>query len=82
METKIITTEPNLEKKFEYLVELMSLLKLKIETLDKKIEALGGRVESLGGACATGFIQVRDACHIFREELSEASGRMIEESWN
>ena len=76
------------EKKFEILIALLKLLKQKLKTLElsllkleRKIEGLGGRVETLGGACHTGFLQVRDACHIFREELSEASGRMVEESW-
>ena len=33
-------------------------------------------------ACHTAFIQVRDACHCLREELSEAAGTMVMESWN
>ena len=72
----------SVEKKFDSVLKLLSLLKLKLKSLEGKIESMGNRVETLGGACHTGFIQIRDACHIFREELSEASGRMIEESWN
>ena len=33
-------------------------------------------------ACQIAFVQVRDACHVLREELSEAAGTMIQESWN
>ena len=74
--------DSTVEKKLETVLELLSLLKQKLNSLEGKIQLLGGRVETLGGACATGFVQVRDACHIFREELSEASGRMVMESWN
>ena len=73
--------DPVIEKKLESVLELLSVLKQKIKSLETKIEALWGRVETLGGACHKGFNQVRDACHIFREELSEASGRMVMESW-
>ena len=71
-----------MEEKFEIVVELLSLLKKNLKILEDKIEAIGGRVETLGSACRTGFLQVRDACHVFREELSEASGTIIQESWN
>ena len=68
--------------RIDTVVELLSALNKKITTLDDKITALGGRVEALGGCCHKGFIQVRDACHVFREELAEAAGTMVEESWN
>ena len=74
--------DPVISKRLDTVVELLSLLNKKITTLDNKITALGGRVEALGGCCHKGFIQVRDACHVFREELSEAAGTMVEESWN
>ena len=33
-------------------------------------------------ACAKGFRQVRDACECLRDELSEASGTLVQQSWN
>ena len=33
-------------------------------------------------ACAKGFRQTRDACECLRQELSDAAGTMIENSWN
>ena len=32
-------------------------------------------------ACAKGFVQVRDACECLREELSAATGNMIDQSF-
>ena len=37
--------------------------------------------EKMFKACHEAFVQVRDACHCLREELSEASGTIIEQTW-
>ena len=37
--------------------------------------------EKMFKACHIAFVQVRDACHCLREELSEAAGTMVTESW-
>ena len=37
--------------------------------------------EKMFKACHEAFVQVRDACHCLREELSEATGQIVNESW-
>ena len=39
------------------------------------------QAEKMFKACHVAFVQVRDACHCLREELSEAAGTMVTESW-
>ena len=53
-----------------------------LEQLHLKFNELAKRVNDLGNACKIGFEQTRDAAHILREEIAEASGCIIEESWN
>ena len=52
-----------------------------VEELAEKFSKLEKRINDLGFSCKTGFEQTRDAAHILREELSEATGRIVEESW-
>ena len=40
------------------------------------------KAEKMFKACHVAFVQVRDACHCLREELSEATGQIVTESWN
>ncbi len=37
--------------------------------------------EKMFKACHTAFVQVREACTCLREELGEATGSMIQDSW-
>ena len=37
--------------------------------------------EKMFKACHIGFVQVRDACHCLREELGDAAGTMVMNSW-
>ena len=37
--------------------------------------------EKMFKACHVGFVQVRDACTCLREELGEAAGTMVMNSW-
>ena len=60
-----------LQKSLDALVVKIDSLKRAVEENDKKFEA-----------CATGFYQVRDACTVLREELAEARGTMVEDTWN
>ena len=53
-----------------------------VEKLHQKFNELANRVNALGIACKTGFQQTRDAAHVLREDLAEASGILIEETWN
>ena len=64
-----------LESKLNRVLDMLEQLHLKFNELAK-------RVNDLGNACKVGFEQTRDAAHILREEIAEASGCIIEESWN
>ena len=64
-----------LESKLNRVLDMLEQLHLKFNELAK-------RVNDLGNACKIGFEQTRDAAHILREEIAEASGCIIEESWN
>ena len=48
-----------------------------VAELTKKSHHTGEQFE----ACAKSFYQVRDACHVLREDLGEACGRLVTESW-
>ena len=37
--------------------------------------------EKMFKACHTAFVQVREACTCLREELGEATGQIIQDSW-
>ena len=66
--------DPILERKIDRLIEL-------VEALHQKFDQLDRRINDLGFACKVGFEQTRDAAHILREDLAEATGRIVEESW-
>ena len=68
-------------ERFEELRDLLLKVLSKVDRLEERVNALGKRVECLGNACCTGFYQTRDAATCLREELSEASGTLIENSY-
>ena len=47
-----------------------------------KLEHKLGNTEKKFEACADGFYQIREACTTLREELAEASGTLIEATYN
>ena len=67
--------DPVVEQKLEVILQMLA-------ALTESMEKLAKRVEDLGQSCCSGFIQTREACHILRQDLSEAAGTMVEESWN
>ena len=67
--------ESVLESKLNRVIDMLEQLHLKFNELAK-------RVNDLGNACKIGFTQTRDAAHILREEIAEATGCIVEESWN
>ena len=60
----------------------MDVLILMVENLHLKFNELAKRVNDLGNSCKIGFEQTRDAAHVLREDIAEASGCIIEETWN
>jgi len=58
---------------------LTKLYELEVST--KKNTQLFNQSEAMFKACHVGFQQVRDACHVLREDLSEATGQLVTESW-
>ena len=54
----------------------------KITKLEKKIESLEKKTVALGSNCHQAFLQIREAMHTLREELGEAAGVIIADTWN
>ena len=52
-----------------------------LEAITKKNSQFLNQSEDMFKACHVGFQQVRDACHVLREDLSEATGQLVSESW-
>ncbi len=80
------------EKTLFELGRQITKLQAHVEGIDAKLGSVlkflfEGRKERLKSwkqfeACAKGFRQTRDACECLRQELSDAAGTMIENSWN
>lgn len=80
------------EKTLFELGRQITKLQAHVEGIDAKLGSVlkflfEGREERLKSwkqfeACAKGFRQTRDACECLRQELSDAAGTMIENSWN
>ena len=66
------------EKSLDSIEAILKTLAAKVESLERKI----GKNEKQFEACARGFFQVREACTTLREELSEASGTLIQSTYN
>ena len=72
--------------------KLLKTLQRSVDRATEKIDKLETKVDTLVGkfgehdkkfkACADGFYQVKQACECLREELSEASGTLIEATYN
>ena len=54
----------------------------RITKLEKKIKSLEEKTVALGSNCHKAFLQIREAMHTLREELGEAAGTLIENTWN
>jgi len=54
----------------------------RITKLEKKIKSLEVKTVALGSNCHQAFLQIREAMHTLREELGEAAGTLIENTWN
>jgi len=54
----------------------------KIDDLDIKVENTRCCSLGVGKACHTGFLQIKEAMETLREELGEASGVLIEHTYN
>ena len=72
----------SVKKLLRDLAERQKLLIEKVDALDIKVE--NTRCCSLGvdKACHTGFLQIKEAMETLREELGEASGVLIEHTYN
>jgi len=71
-----------------YIKDIVEQQNEKIDRIEKTLICLQGQVElqqekemCLARACQKGFVQVRDACHVLREDISEASGTIVAETW-
>lgn len=74
-----------LQAGLDHLVHLVMELFNQLEdhkTLVKRVDGKADDAARKFAACAKGFRQTRDACELLRDELSTASGTMIENSWH
>ena len=75
----------------EKFTNLLKVLQESVDTLLSKVESLDTRLGAVEKAvnvthkkfeaCADGFYQIREACMCLREELSEASGTIVQSTW-
>ena len=66
-----------LQKSVDTALTILDKIAENIEKLEKQVKCTDKKFE----ACAGGFRQTRDACTLLREELSEASGTIIESTY-
>ena len=79
-ETALKSIQAKLDEMFKKQQCILTKL-YELEVITKKNAELFNQSENMFKACHIGFKQVRDACHCLREELSEATGTMVTESW-
>jgi DNA anti-recombination protein RmuC len=60
------------------LQETLSEIVIELAKLRNDIRAVYQKTEQLGCSCQKAFLQIREAMTTLREELSEASGTLIE----
>ena len=60
---------------------LMKIL-AKVERIEDRLTAVETKTVALGTNCHEAFVQIREAMHTLREELSEASGTLIADTWH
>ena len=71
-------------ERFDRLEKILTVLTTKVEKIEEALVdtvAVHSKTCDMFEACAKGFRQVRDACHCLREELGEAKGTIVEETW-
>ena len=66
-----------LQKSVDTALTILDKLAENVVKLEKQVKCTDKKFE----ACAGGFRQTRDACTLLREELSEASGTLIEATY-
>ena len=79
-ETALVGIQGKLDEMFKKQQCILTKL-YELEVSTKKNAELFHQTEAMFKACHIGFKQVRDACHVLREDLSEAAGTMVTESW-
>ena len=62
--------EPTLHQ----ILEQLNMIREHQQYLDKKVSALGK-------SCHNAFLQIKEAMGILREELSENTGTLIDDTW-
>ena len=90
---KLLSTFEEIEngfwREFHTIKDTLAYLQDIVEVQNNKIDELKNQIAehqrtelTIAKACQTGFLQVRDACHVLREDLAECSGTIIQETWN
>ena len=76
-------------REFQTIKDTLNYLQDMVEVQNNKIDELKNQIAdhqqkelTIAKACQTGFLQVRDACHVLREDIAENSGTMIDATWD
>ena len=63
-------------------ISTQELILKTLERIEIRLSNLEEKTVALGSNCHTAFLQIREAMHTLREELGEASGTLIEATWD
>ena len=72
------------DSRLDKIMELLNILTQRVEELFNQLEDQKTLVKHCNDklqCCASGFHQTKEACQLLREELSEASGTIIRQTW-
>jgi hypothetical protein len=73
-----------MNKKLDRIVTVVEHTHGVVSELEHVMEKLSEKTHTTGEQftmCAKAFYQVRDACHVLREDLGTACGQLVEQSW-
>ena len=59
---------------------ILNKLLVEIQQINKRMEFLNNKTQALGKSCHLAFMQIREAMGCLREDLSESSGTLIQDT--
>ena len=74
MDVEMTNTEENEMSKLDIIIQKLDVLEVRLSTLEMKTVALGTN-------CHKAFLQIREAMHTLREELGDAAGIIVQDTW-
>ena len=74
VEMENANTQENEMSKLDIIIQKLGVLEVRLSTLEMKTVALGTN-------CHKAFLQIREAMHTLREELGDAAGIIVQDTW-